>query len=183
MDLAQSRLSREIAPPWDRHASIDGDRELHQHRGPPALEARDKSGVEALGLVSEQALFDLDAGGAQTAYALSVGARIGVAHRDDDPGDPRLANRVDARRRPAMVRAWLEVRVEGGAPGILTCIAERVDLGVRLARSAVITLADDLAIANDDRADERIGTRPASGARGEAKRAAHVRALRFGHGC
>ena len=39
----------------------------------------------------------------------------------------------------------------------------------------VVALTDDLAVAYDDGADERIGTRAAGRARGEPERPAHVR--------
>src|SRR5947207_14447820 len=101
MDLAERGLSREVASPRDGDASIDRGGELQEHEGTPALQARHEPRVEALGVCFENALFDLDPRGAQTANPSSVRARIGVAHRNDDARDPGLADRVDAWWRPA----------------------------------------------------------------------------------
>ena len=48
--------------------------------------------------------------GAQSADAFPVGPRIWVAHRDDNSRDPGLSDGIDARGRPALVRAGLQVR-------------------------------------------------------------------------
>jgi len=72
------------------------------------------------------------------------------------------------------MRARLERGVQRRAARGVTRPRERVHLGVRLARSVVIALADDLAAADDDRAHHRVGARPARGARREAQRALHV---------
>ncbi|OLC04204.1 MAG: hypothetical protein AUI15_01305 [Actinobacteria bacterium 13_2_20CM_2_66_6] len=183
MYLPQRGLAREIAPTRHRDASVDGGGELQQHERPSALESRHESRVEALSLLLEDPLLDLDPRGAQPANALAVGARIGVAHRDDDARDLRIADRIDARRRAALVRARLEVREESGAARFLAGFAESVDLSVRLAGRAVITLADDLAVPDHDGAHERIGAGPARRARREAERATHVSRVRVGHGC
>lgn len=56
-----------------------------------------------------------------------------------------------------MVRTRLQrhVRNRASCPG--TCLLERYRLGMRLARTRVMTLADDLAIMNDHTAHHRIG--------------------------
>ena len=183
MHLAQRGLPREIPPPRDRDAPIDRGGERQQHKRPPAPETRQETRVEALGLRSEEALFDRDPGGAEPANALPVGARIGVAHRDDHARDAGLAHRVDARRGAALVRARLEIGVERRAARAVARFAERVDFGVGLAGRVVITLADHRAVPDHDGADERIGARPPGGASGEPKCAAHVGRVRIGHGC
>src|SRR6267378_7978686 len=168
MDLAERGFPREIPPPRDRDAPIDGGRELQQHEGPPALQARDESRVQTLRLFPEKALFDGDPAGAQPADALAVGARIGVTHRDDDARDPGLADRIDAWWRPALVRAGLEVREGGRAARRLAGLAKRVDFGVRFAGRMVVTLADDLAVPHNHGTHEGIGAGPPRGAGGEA---------------
>ena len=56
-----------------------------------------------------------------------------------------------------MVRARLHGQVERRARGPLSRRLEREHLGVRLAPSAVPALADDLAVADDDRSDHGVG--------------------------
>src|SRR4029077_18697697 len=152
--LPKGRLPGTRARPWVRDPSVDCRGELQQHRGATAPQTRHESRVEALGLVPKKALFDLDPRGAEPADALPIGARVGVAHRDNDANDARLAYRVDARWCPALVNTGLEVREERTAAGSGAGFAERVDLGVWLARGAVITLADGFAVPDDDGADE-----------------------------
>ena len=183
MDLAERGLPGEVAPPRNRHAAIDRHSELQQHRRPTALDARDESRVQALGLVTEQALLHLDARGPQPADPFAVGAWIGIAHRDDDAFDPGLADRVDAGRRAAVMSARLEIGVERRAARGVAGLANRVDLCVRFACRVVVALADDRALAHHDRPDERIRARSPCRSRGEAQRPAHVGAVRIGHGC
>src|SRR6202008_4337235 len=111
----------------------EGRRELHDDQWTSALDARDEARVEAARLRLEHARSDLDVRGAQESEALAVAARIRVAHRRHDTADPGLADRVDARRRAADVRARLEGRVQSGATGAVARLAERDYLGVRLA--------------------------------------------------
>ena len=70
-----------------------------------------------------------------------------------------------------MVRARLERHVERRAPRALAGGPKRVHLGVRLAAALVPALADDLAVAHDDGADERIRIRRPAPALGELERA------------
>jgi hypothetical protein len=55
--------------------------------------------------------------------------------------------------------ARLECHVEGGADRVLVAGLERRDLGVRGAKGRVVPLPQDLSIANDDGADERVRAR------------------------
>jgi len=55
-----------------------------------------------------------------------------------------------------VVAARLEVDVDRGAGGV-PGIAKRGDLGMRPARALVPALADHTPLANDDRADDRVG--------------------------
>ena len=81
------------------------------------------------------------------------------------------------------MRAGLEIHVEGRAACAILRLAQRVHLRVRLARGAVVALADHLAVADDDRADQRIRARPAGRPRGQPERASHVRGVRvLAHG-
>ena len=66
--------------------------------------------------------------------------------------------------------ARLQGHVHGRAPRRLACRLERDHLGVRPALPLVPPLADDLAVAHDDRADDRVRMRRAAPALGELER-------------
>ena len=69
-----------------------------------------------------------------------------------------------------MVRAGLERHVERGAASRFSRRLERNGLGVRPASALVPALADDLAVAHDDRADDRVRMRRSPPALGELER-------------
>ena len=102
---------------------------------------------------------DLDPLVAQHPEAAPARLRRRVVGGDDDARDSGLGDRLGARWRAAFVRARLERHVEGRAGGVLVTVAERLDLGVRLAGGGVETLADDTVVLDEDGAYERIGTR------------------------
>ena len=174
MDLAERAFPRQVAAARDRHTAVEGRRELQQDERPASRHARDESFVQPHGLFPQETLFDRDPGIAQRAKAPAVRPRIGILHRRDDARDARLLHRVDARGRPPGVRAGLEVRVQGRAPCRGAGPAERVHLGVRLARGMVIALAHDAVVLHDDGADERVRAGATCRPPGEAERAAHV---------
>ncbi len=88
------------------------------------------------------------------------GVRVELA--GDDTRDAGLEERIDARRRRAVVRAGLERDVDRRAAGSLAGSLECDDLGVRAALSLVPAFADDLTVGDDDRADDRIRVRRAA---------------------
>jgi len=183
MYLPQRGLARQVPAPGDRDAPVDGDGELQKHGRPSALDARQESRVQAFRLFAHQALFDRDAVGAHSPDPFAVGARIGIADGHDDTRDSGVADRVDAGRREAVVRARFEIRVQRRAARGLAGFPKRVDLRVRLACRVVVALADDRAVSDDDCPDEWVRARPPRSARGEAKRSPHVPAVQIGHGC
>ena len=89
--------------------------------------------------------------------------RVGILERDDHAGDAGLGERDDARSGAALVRARFEGGVDGGAAGPVAGVAQGLDLGVGAAGRLGGALADDLAVAHDDRADPRIGRGPPTG--------------------
>ena len=153
---------------------IDGERELQEDEGTPPLDAAHEASVEPPRLVLEETVLDRDARGAERAKASPVHLRERVAHRGDDTCDARFADRVDARRGPAVMRAGLEGHDERRAVRSRTGSAERLDLRVSLARRAVPTLTHGDAVAHHDCADEWIRARPPSALRGEAEGSLHV---------
>jgi hypothetical protein len=57
-------------------------------------------------------------------------------------------------------------------------VSERVDLGVRTARTAMEALGDDLPVrVQEDAPDPRVGPEGYAGARGELERATHGRSF------
>ena len=71
-----------------------------------------------------------------------------------------------------MMRARLETDVHRGSACIAR-LAQRLDLGMRLAGALVPPFGHDLPIANDDRTDHRIRAGPAPALRGETKGQRH----------
>ena len=98
-----------------------------------------------------------------------LGIRVELAgdHARDSCGEER----VDAWWRGAVVRARFEGEVDGGASRPLTRRLERDHLGVRPALPFVPALADDLAVGDDNRPDDRIRVRRAATLLGELERA------------
>ena len=82
--------------------------------------------------------------------------RVRIAHARDDPGDAGGDDSVRARWRRTLVRTWLQRDVESRALGALAGSLQRDDLCVRRTAPRVPALADDLALGDDYRADERV---------------------------
>jgi hypothetical protein len=83
-------------------------------------------------------------------------------HRaEHDALDARRLDRLGAGRRASLRAAGFERDVDRGAAqqlGIqLLRVANRLNLGMRLARLAVVTAPDDLVLRHDDRTHGRIG--------------------------
>ena len=100
---------------------------------------------------------DLDPGVGEPREAASVDDGVRIARADDDTRDAGFDDRVGARRRAAVMGARLERDVERRAARLLARLLERRGLGVAHELVLVPALADDLAVAHDDRADERDG--------------------------
>jgi hypothetical protein len=73
--------------------------------------------------------------------------------------DPGVNQTVGARRCPAVMHARLQGDVERGSPCVLAGQAERLDLGVRVSGSAMISLPQDAVVLHHQSSDHRIGTR------------------------
>ena len=93
--------------------------------------------------------------------------RIRVALPHDDASDACREERVDARRRRAVVRAGLEGDVHDRAACLLSRGVERDDLRVRLSPPLVPALSDDLVPGDDDSPDDRVRMCRAAAALGE----------------
>ncbi len=86
---------------------------------------------------------------------------------------PASASATDAGSGAAVVRAGFEGGVDGRAAGPVPGLAQRLDLGVRTAGRLGGTLADDLAVPHDDRADPRVGRGPPAGGLAPGERPVH----------
>ena len=118
---------------------------------------------------------DLDPGRAKPLEA-SGRLRVRVEAAGDDPGDSRGEDRVDARRRAAMVGAGLHRHEERRAAGSVACRSERHDLAVRAAVGLGDALADDVAAGDDDRPDGRVRIAHRPGGVDERERAVETHA-------
>jgi hypothetical protein len=148
-------------PTVEGHRRLVGDKRTPiRDPGPPGLVLPPR--LEAVGEL------DLDA---LLAEMVEPAARFGirVGRPGDDAGDAGREDRVDARRRRAVVRARLHRHVEGRTAGAPAGRRERDDLTVPAARLGR-AFADDLAAADDDRPHRRLRIRAPVGLFGELER-------------
>ena len=99
-----------------RHLAVERHRGLEQHPGTPGPGVLAKRLVEQPRAVGEIAVGEhhLDAVVAQDPQAAPGGVLAGVVGGDDHAPDPGVADRVGARRRPALVAAGLQRHVQRG---------------------------------------------------------------------
>ena len=102
-----------------------------------------------------------------------------VLDPEDDLGDPGRDERLDARRRPALMRARLEGDDRDHPARVTACGAdrgERRDLRVIFPRPPMEPLAADAAVGSgDDASDHGIWRRAAPAPLGQRERAVHER--------
>src|SRR5690606_32672688 len=89
-----------------------------------------KAFVEFARLGGANAFLDLDACLAQHADTLAANTRIGIADRRDDARDARVNQRLGARRRFSVMRAWLQRDIGGGATRRFTRAGKRLRFGM-----------------------------------------------------
>ena len=154
-------------------ATVEAHGRLHHREGAPEPAVHEVRRERAGGGVGADADVDGDAEVAQLGDALPGDLRVGILERDHDPGDAGLGQRDHAGSGAALVRAGLERGVDGGAAGPVAGLAQGLDLGVRTAGRLRGALADDLAVAHDDRADPRIGRGPPAGGLAPGQRPVH----------
>ena len=123
------RAAGDRDPSVERHGSLVGDERPPFHDpGTPALVLAPR--LEALDELDVDALLP-----EAVEPARGLGVRIGCP--GDDAGDAGRDDRVDARRRRAVVRARLHRHVEGGTAGALAGGCERDDLSVPARHASV----------------------------------------------
>ena len=167
--------------------AVERHRGLEQHPRPPGPGMLAKRLVEQAGADGELAVGHdhLDPLVAQDAEPAPGGVLARVVRGDHHARDPGRADRLRARRRAAVVAAGLERHVQRRAVQVGPAAPDRLDLGVRAAELLVKALAEDLLVAADDRADERVRADPPAASLGQLDRAGEVAAIdvgRRGHG-
>ena len=153
VDAPPRVLARHAAAAGDGDTAVDGDgRLVGDERAAKGLPDPPRLVLPARREIVEQ--LDLDAGGAKTLEAAAVDDRIRIAGADHDAGDSRGDDGVGAGRRAAVMRARLERHVEGRAACRVSGLLKGDRLGVADSLVLVPPLADDLAVARDDCADD-----------------------------
>ena len=124
-----------------------------------APHAADESRVKCLGLGFHQArvhgypmLFKL-------IKSFSGDAGIGIAHRRHHALYARLDQRLGARRRAALMTARLKGQIDRCVAGMLLCLFQGQNLGVRLTGARMPTLADNFIVLYDHAPHAWIGVR------------------------
>ena len=152
--------------------------------GPGGGAELDVGGEQAAGLVLHDSGDDLDPAAAQRRQALAADVFVGVFHGCDHPGDLRLEDGFGAGRGLAVVAAGLQGDVQGRpgrvGPGRASG-RDGLDLGVRAAETAMVAFAQDLPVADDDRADHGIGLDGPAAQGGQLQRPGHE-LLMLAHG-
>ena len=111
--------------------AVQRDGGLERHQRPAGAHEMQERLVELLRLGGELGGDrHFDPGLAQLAETLARNQRVGILHGRHHARHARGDQRVDARRRAALVRAGFEVDVERGPARLLSGFLERDDLGV-----------------------------------------------------
>jgi hypothetical protein len=106
------------------------------------------------------------------------GDPVGVFGRDNHAADTGVGDQWCTGPGAAVMDAWLQRAVERRSRGASPGVPQRVDLGVRLPRTFVCAAPYDHAVTVDyDRADHRVGRRPAAAPFGQVQRLAHVKGV------
>ncbi len=153
--------------------AVEGRGPLQKHEGAPEACPRQELLVLALGPEGPLAIAspNRDTAPSERRHAAPRDGRVGVRERDDDAGDPRSDDRLDARGRPSDVVAGLEGHVEVRSPRARPGRPERRDLRVRATGPAVVALAHDAPHSDHDGADHRVRRDRCPPALGERERA------------
>ncbi len=141
----------------ERAFAVQAGPQLDRHPRPLLRHALDEALVQLGGLGGQQAMFGNHARRRQPRQTAPSHQRIGVGHRRHHAADASGNQRVGARRGAAVVAAWLQRHIGGGAGGLGAGFGQRVHFGVRLTGAVVPAAAHQLAIAHQHAAHARIG--------------------------
>ncbi len=172
MDEPPRRFAGHPALAGHPHTAVEGERDLVRDEGASLRDPR--APLLDLLTAAERELavgeLDLDSGGPELLEASAVRrGRIELAR--DDTGHTRGEERVDTRRRDAVMRAGLERDVDRRAACTLAGGLESDDLGVRAALPLVPALAGDLVAGDHHRSDDRVRVRRPATVLGKLERA------------
>ena len=171
VDELPGRLARDPALARHADAPVERDRDLVRDERP--ARGRPRPPLLDLLAAAERELARRRARPRRRPRGASRGrlhASDRIALTRDHARDAGLEQRVDARRRRAVVRARLEGHVHRGAARLLARGFERDDLRVRPALALVPALADDLVSGDHDGADDRVRMGRPAPALGELER-------------
>ncbi len=139
-----------------RNPAIQAAGNLETHERPAVPHPAQKACVQCFRRVVHQAAADLNSGGLQRSPAVAADLWKRILHGDHDIFYTGVDQCGRTRRCLAFVRAGLQCQVRGRAARFRSRSAERIDLGMRLARSLVPALANNLAVANQHATYHRI---------------------------
>ena len=128
--------------------------------------------VEPFRLVFEKPRFNVDSCLPKLRESASIDDIVWIGRSDHDALDARLDDRVRARSGAAVVHARLERNVHRRVARIIA-LEERLDLRMRLTRTLMPPLGNDLAVADNDASNHRIRADRVAAALRELERAAH----------
>ena len=157
-----------------RNTAVERGRELQRHLRAPARKPAEEARHARARLGRANPGNRLDPSISEPRQTLAVGARIGIAKRDDDAR--RLARHQQVRAGRAAgraVRTRLQRHIDGRPRRRRARLFQRHRLGMRPPARLRPPAPHDPAIAHDHAADRRIGARPPAPPRGQRKRSAH----------
>ncbi len=156
--------------------AVDGEGGFEGNQRAAVLDEVGKGLDEVAGGLLADAEGDFDVGGMEFGKAPSADEGVGIDGGDDDAGDAGGDERVGAGAGAAAMAAGFEGNV-GGRPrhrmAALGGIVQRCDLGVVAGVVEVCAFSEDVAVANQDAADLRVGRGEGDRCAGEGERAPH----------
>ena len=154
MDEAPRLLARDPAPPGNPDATVERHRRLVRDERPPQYLPRTPRLVLPECIVALQQLH-VDPGRAQLLEPAGRN-RIRIEGTHHDTRDAGVDHGIGARWRASLMRARLERHIQRCAARAIAGLRERPGLGVVDGLVFVPTLADDVAVLDDDCSDERM---------------------------
>ena len=174
------RLSRQRdparVPAGRRHLAVERHRRLvRDQRQAGGVEVQERrvllAGTRAPHFVGE---FHVHAAGTQASQAAPVDERVGIADRRHDACHTRGDESIGTGRRESLMAARLERAIQRGAGGARARLGERHRLRVRRTGAEVVAAADDLLVAHEHGADQRVGMGAAATLLGQGERLFHM---------
>ncbi len=161
-----------------RDRAVEAAGNLEPHERPAVPHPAQKACVQCFRRVVHQAAADRNAGGLERSPAVAADLWKRILHGDHDIFYTGVDQCGRTRRCLAFVRAGFQCQVRGRAARFRSRSAERIDLGMRLARSLVPALADNLAVADQHATYHRIRMSRVDTALRETQGARHECAFR-----